>query len=146
MRVTEAMTFDNYDADPRFGSKKPYRFGSRKQSCGDNIYFRCIGGHAWNQRDSFHSGFDGTPNLNHVAKDTGVDRVLVSNDFIYFGGYGPKFPDELRKFNGIDVCKSGIGYSCFDQQALIKAFVAWIRTLGDAGYQAAPYEWRSLRG
>ena len=39
MQVTETMTFDEFGADPRFESKKPYRNGSRKQSCGDNIYF-----------------------------------------------------------------------------------------------------------
>jgi len=45
MRVTESMTFDEYDRDPRFASKKPCRTGSQKQSCGDNIYFRnAVGG------------------------------------------------------------------------------------------------------
>src|SRR5262245_55608098 len=39
MRVTDTKTFRAYDADPRFESKKPYRRGSRKQSCGDNIYY-----------------------------------------------------------------------------------------------------------
>lgn len=34
MRITESMTFDEYSRDPRFESKKPYRNGSRKQSCG----------------------------------------------------------------------------------------------------------------
>ena len=42
MRVTEVITFDEYSEDPRFEPKKPYRRGSRKQSCGDNIYFRDI--------------------------------------------------------------------------------------------------------
>jgi hypothetical protein len=146
MRVIEAMSFTAYDADSRFASKKPYRFGSRKQSCGDNIYFQDQTKHVWHQRDSFHSQPDGTPNPNHIARDTSVNRVLVSSDFVYFGGYGPKFPGELRGFKGRDICHSGIGYSCIDQQELIEAFVAWIRSLGEAGYQAAPFEWKSLRG
>ena len=33
MRVTEVMTLDEYALNPRFESKKPFRNGSRKQSC-----------------------------------------------------------------------------------------------------------------
>src|SRR5689334_12341835 len=55
MRVTEQLTFDQYNADPRFERKKPIRRGSRKQSCGDNIYYRANKDGGWCQRDSFHS-------------------------------------------------------------------------------------------
>ena len=146
MSVTEALTFQEYDADPRFNRKKPFRYGSRKQSCGDNIYVHVGAARGWAQRDSFHSKPDGSQNPEHVTRDTGVNRVLVSEDFVYFGGYGPAFPGSLRSFHGQDVCKSGIGRSCFDQPALLQAFVTWIRSLGVTGYQAAPYEWRTLRG
>ena len=39
MRVTETTTFDGYAKDARFEAKTPFRLGSRKQNCGDNIYF-----------------------------------------------------------------------------------------------------------
>ena len=51
MRVTETTTFDDYATDARFEAKKPFRMGSRKQSCGDNIYFRDTLGGDWCQRD-----------------------------------------------------------------------------------------------
>lgn len=145
MRVTEILRFEEYDADPRFQEKKPYRFGSRKQSCGDNIYYRAQNGAAWGQRDSFHSKPDGSPNPDHIARDTGVDRVLISHDYVYFGGNGPRFPSALHDAQGRDVCKSGIGYSCFDDTELIERFVQWIRSFGVHGYQDAPFEWGTLR-
>ncbi|WP_448140957.1 Nmad2 family putative nucleotide modification protein [Stenotrophomonas sepilia] len=145
MRITEAMTFEAYDADPRFGSKKPYRSGSRKQSCGDNIYFRDAGGGAWQQRDSFHSRADGRLNPDHVARDTGVNRVLISSDFVYFGGEGPAFPRDLRDQKNRSLCKSGIGMTAFDDAQLMVKFERWIRGLQSSGYQGAPFEWLSLR-
>lgn len=146
MQITETMTFDEYEVDPRFESKKPYRNGSRKQSCGDNIYFRTTPVAAWQQRDSFHSRPDGSLNPEHVTRDTGVNRVLVSNDFVYFGGEGPEFPEELRDQQGRQLCKTGIGLTTFDEPQLIKNFELWIRSLGASGYQGAPFEWITLRG
>lgn len=145
MRVTEVMTFDRYSEDPRFVSKKPYRYGSRKQSCGDNIYFRDNPEADWQQRDSFHSLFDGTLNPEHVARDTGVNRVLISNDFVYFGGDGPAFPEDLKDHQGRALCKSGIGLTTFDDEQLIANFERWIRWLNVRGYQCAPFEWLTLR-
>jgi hypothetical protein len=140
MRITEVLNFQQYNSDPRFEKKKPYRTGSRMQSCGDNIYFRNGTNSNWVQRDSFHSNSDGTQNFDHTAIDTNVDRILISNEFVYFGGDGPHFPDIL-----IDVCKFGIGHSCINNTQLIEAFTCWIRSLGVLGFQSAPYEWRMLR-
>lgn len=145
MRVTESKTFDEYAADTRFQAKKPYRNGSLKQSCGDNIYFRASPNAAWQQRDSFHSLPDGSLHPQHVARDTGVDRVLISDDFIYFGGEGPRFPDHLKDSGNRPLCKSGIGLTTFDDPALISNFQEWIRGLGEFGYRGPPYEWLTFR-
>ncbi|MDO8347181.1 MAG: hypothetical protein Q7S85_04725 [Rugosibacter sp.] len=146
MRVSEVMTFDEYTADPRFDLKKPFRNGSRKQSCGDNIYFRQGPREAWQQLDSFHSQGNGTLNPQHVQRDTSVNRVLVSNNFVYFGGAGPKFSAELRDRDGRPLCKSGIGLTCFDDPQLLASLESWISRLGVRGYQGAPFEWLTLRG
>lgn len=145
MRVTEVMTFDEYSIDPRFASKKPFRFGSRKQSCGDNIYFRPTIYSAWQQRDSFHSLPNGAPNPDHIRRDTGTNRVLISSDYVYFGGQGPMIPDELRDVNGRSLCKHGIGFTAFDDQELVVSLEQWIRGLNKSGYQDAPFEWMTLR-
>lgn len=146
MRVEETMTFEAYDRDPRFTRKKPTRNGSRKQSCGDNIYFRDKPCSPWQQRDSFHSLPDGTTNPEHVKRDTGVDRVLISSDFFYFGGEGAQFPAELIDDRGRWLCKTGRGRSVFNDPGLMDKFEKWVRGLGETGYRGAPYEWFTLRG
>jgi hypothetical protein len=146
MRVTEAMTFDTYSRDTRFEAKKPFRRGSRKQSCGDNIYYRDTPESDWHQRDSFHSTEEGRLHALHVARDTGVNRVLISEDFIYFGGTGPAFPEDLQDENGKRLCKHGIGRSCFYDPQLSIDLERWIRSLDMRGYQGPPQEWISLRG
>lgn len=145
MRVTEEMTFDEYCLDPRFEFKKPLRNGSRKQSCGDNIYFRAAVGCDWQQRDSFHSRPDGSLNPDHVVRDTGVNRVLISEDFVYFGGEGPAFPNEMKDQQGRHLCKKGIGRTTFDDAQLIAIFEKWVRSFGVHGYQGVPFEWLTLR-
>jgi hypothetical protein len=146
MKVTETLTFDAYAADPRFLSKQPYRLGSRKQSCGDNIYFRADPTSPWQQRDSFHSRPDGHANPDHIRRDTGVNRVLVSQQFVYFGGEGPRIPEELTAPDGRKILKNGRGLSRFDGQEAVDSVEAWINSLGVSGYQGAPYEWITLRG
>ncbi len=146
MRVGEILTFDEYNADLRFEHKKPYRRGSRKQSCGDNIYYRDAASQIWLQRDSFHSNPDGTRHGNHVDIDTRIDRVLISQEFVYFGGEGPAFPSHLKDGKGRPICKSGRGQLKFDNPILITAFEDWYQSLGVKGFQGAPFEWISTRG
>lgn len=145
MRVGEALTWDQYSTDPRFRSKQPFRRGSRKQTCGDNIYFRTNAHSPWQQRDSFHSRADGSADPEHVKRDTGVDRVLVSQEFVYLGGEGPYLPD-LHDKDGRPLCKHGIGHSKFCDPVLIEAFVTWLRGLGVMGFKGVPFEWLTLRG
>ncbi len=145
MRVTEILTFEEFNNDPRFEAKKPFRQGSRRQSCGDNIYYHDVDGISRLQRDSFHSRDDGSINYAHLNKDTKTDRVLISNDFVYFGGQGPKIPEDLKSGGSTTVIHSGIGYSTFTDQQLIKAFEEWLASLRVEGYQGVPYEWISIR-
>lgn len=145
MQISEIMPFTAYDADPRFSSKKPYRRGSRKQSCGDNIYYRNPSNTRWLQRDSFHTSADGSPRADHVRRDTGVNRVLVSNRFVYFGGEGPRIPTKLIAADGRALSKVGIGYIVFEDPSFIAEVERWISSLGDQGYQGPPFEWITLR-
>jgi hypothetical protein len=142
MRVTEALATANYWNDPRFQKKQPMRRGSRKQSCGDNIYFPAADG--WGQLDSFHSHDDGSPNEDHIARDTGTNRILISDEFVYFGGEAPEFPAALRNFNGIDICKRGMGQKKIEDPEFIENFEAWFATLGSR-VEGFPLEWQTLR-
>jgi hypothetical protein len=146
MRVTDILSFREYDADARFQAKKPFRSGSRKQSCGDNIYYRDAADERWLQRDSFHTAADGSPQASHIARDTGVDRVLASDKFIYFGGEGPRISSRLKAKDGRPLAKSHMGYYVFDDEDFIKKVEAWVCSVGDPGYQGPPFEWITLRG
>ncbi|WP_280553016.1 hypothetical protein [Halomonas sp. 25-S5] len=113
MKVSEKVSFQNYWDHERFSLKKPVRNGSRVQMLGDNIYHIDQNG-SWVQEDSHHSNPDGTPNIENLNRDTGkTDKVLISNQFLYFGdsaiaidlasiGYG-----RVRNYKKIRLSQSG---------------------------------------
>lgn len=137
MRVTEVLTFSEYWSDARFQQKKPYLIGSRKQRYGDNIYFQDRITGKWYQENSHHSRSDGQPNLKNVVHDTQVNQVLVSTDFMYWGGTAPMIPDALCH----DLCKKGPGHKSNFAEGFAEQVVAWIRSQNDAGFAGAPLDW-----
>ena len=138
MRVTEAMSFDDYWADSRFLRKRPDMHASVKKAFGDNIYYRDSDTSPWRQLDSHHSHVNGTQNNRNVRNDTQVNRMLVSNDFIYWGGSGPEVPT----FRGVTVCHTTQGHSYNFPTEVVEDFVAWLRSLDDSGYCGIPLEWQ----
>lgn len=110
------------------------------QAVGDNIYHRdpVLGG--WIQENSLHSFGDGTPNPKNIVHDTRVDRVLVAEDFAYWGGSGPAIPQDLRSFQGEDVVAGRSHRSVFSS-AHATATVDWLRSLGPRGYKGRPLNW-----
>ena len=136
MRVTEAMTFNEYWRDPRFYEKRPDLHASIRKAFGDNIYHRNGTTGKWHQEDSHHSCEDGTPNSRNVARDTRVNRVLVSDDFYYWGGNGPEIPITFRK----DVCKEGPGHKRNLSVEIVAKCIMWLRSF-ERGYRGDPLEW-----
>ncbi|KEQ55317.1 hypothetical protein [Sphingobium chlorophenolicum] len=141
MKVTETTDFRSYWGDPRFTRKRPLRRGSRKQSCGDNIYFRSDDDSRWLQMDSFHTNPDGSLRPEHVNRDTGTDRVLISNDYYYFGGEGPHIPAQFRDASRYDLCRKVRQRKRLDDDDWIAEFIGWLRTFGDPGYYGRPLDW-----
>ena len=141
MRVTEVMPFNRYWSDPIFQQKKPNLRGSKKQAFGDNIYYRNKVTGEWHQEDSHHSYPNSTPNRKNIENDTKIDRVLISNDYIYWGGEGPQIPAGYRFFCGFDLCKAGVGHKCRFPDHMVTNFVDWIRSLGYQGYCRTPLDW-----
>ena len=137
MRVTEAMSFEEYWDDPRFRRKRPDMCSSKKMAFGDNIYFRESETGKWCQLDSHHSYVDGTRNDHNVVNDTQVNRVLVSDEFVYLGGSGPVVPE----FRGESVCHRTQGHRCRFAFDVSDQAIAWIRGLNESGYSATPLEW-----
>jgi hypothetical protein len=144
MRVTQKLTYDEYWEDPRFSIRRPRSNGSLKQAFGDNIYHRDEAGD-WVMERSHHSLYDGTPNPKNLCTDTRGDAVLVSDDFLYWGGGGPAVPSRFRSFNGVDVCV-GRGYAWRPfEPMLVRALVAWLTAFDERGYLGVPEAWTSGR-
>lgn len=139
MRVTETLTFDEYWSDSRFRSKRPNVAGSEKQAFGDNIYHRAADG-TWRQDDSHHSNADGTVNHLNVAHDTKAPRVLIGDDFVYWGGSGPDVPARFRNYEGVDICHIR-GHKCRFPEKLVLEFDQWMQELTESGYVGEPLDW-----
>ena len=136
MCVSEAMPFDQYWNDPRFLGKRPFMYGSMESAYGDNIYSRDPSTKEWRQIDSHHSYDDWSLNPNNVRRDTKADRVLISEEFIYWGGDGPT----VSSFGGHNLrCRRG-HKSNFPPE-VVQDFISWIRGSGDRGYRGSPKGW-----
>jgi len=142
MRITQSMTFNQYWNDPRFQRKKPNLRGSKKQAFGDNIYVRASDTSKWNQENSHHSYADGSPNQSNIDNDTQTDRVLVSEDFVYWGGVGPEIPDRFLDYgpNHVSICVNRNHKNQFPAE-FIESFIGWIRSLNEKGYSGEPSDW-----
>ena len=139
MRVTEKMTFNEYWQDSRFQKKHPDMHASIRNAFGDNIYHRNDATGKWIQANSHHSLEDGTSNCRNIDHDTRVDRVLVSDDFIYWGGHGPDIPISFRR----EVCKGRPGHKCNFSVEIVAKCIEWLRSF-EKGYRGDPLEWDRL--
>jgi hypothetical protein len=143
MRVTGTLTFNQYWNDPRFQSKKPNLQGSKKQAFGDNIYRKDEGTNQWHQANSHHSLTDGSPNPSNVTADTATDRVLVSDDFVYWGGSGPELPPRFLNYGPQHVSLRVVrNHKNAFPFGFVEEFIAWIRSLNQKGYMGDPLDWR----
>ena len=86
---------------------------------------------------------DGSANQSNVVADTTADRVLISDDFVYWGGSGPPLPKKFLSYGtqGISLC-AGRGHKNNFPPALVQEVTAWIRSLNVNGYAGEPLDWR----
>lgn len=139
MRISEIMDFDAYWQDPRFIAKRPNLRGSRMQQFGDNIYHRGSDGE-WIQENSRHSKDDGSPEARHMVRDTKSERVLLGDEFVYFGGNGPAIAASLRNDYGFDLVHDRPAYRRNFTDEQVAATVEWVRSL-EPGVQGRPHDW-----
>lgn len=139
MEVEEVMTYASYWADARFRRKRPRMQATTKYMVGDNIYHEEDG--RWVQEDSLHSNPDGSTNLDHLNKDTDVDRVLVSSDFCYWGGSGLEIPEHLRSSHYKNPWYMGRAHRNHFEEELRSEIVDWLRRQPSRGYKGKPSGW-----
>lgn len=123
MVVTADITFDDYWSDTAFAQRRPKRNGSLKKLVGDNIYHRDAIDTPWQQEDSVHSLQDGQQCALNTTHDTRVNRVLLSNRFIYFGSAAALVPQGVR--NAMNYPKNSRDYRIFDAEAA-RPLINWL--------------------
>ncbi len=131
MRITEVLSLDEYWRDHRFQSKKPQEAGCWKEACGDNVYSWDPLTNEWIQDEaSYHCDYG-------PCHDARTDRVLISEDFIYWGGDGPPIPPE---FGGVDVLCSTQGHKCKFPDHTVRAFGMWFEQIHEKGLCGKPLD------
>lgn len=141
MQVEETLSTEAYWHDERFQKKKPIISGSWKTACGDNIY-EPLGNGNWHQLNSYHSQDDGSPNEPHILRDTAVQRILISQRYIYYGAEGPILPHNFLAGGENDLLRSKRGYSRIQEIDTIEEFETWFVSLEKTGFQGVPWDWK----
>jgi hypothetical protein len=139
MRVTEVSRFDDYWNDARFACKKPVMNGSLKKAYGDNIYHHDVRGN-WLQDDSHHTMPDGSVNEVNLLRDTGTtDRVLISNDFYYWGRNCITLPPDLVRSLTIGVGQRRL------EAAVVQKVIDYVDSLDqEKGYLGDPLKFHKF--
>lgn len=97
MKVNRILTYNEYWTSEEFQFKKPVLNGSLKQMYGDNIYFYDKDAKEWHQENSHHSYEDGKINFHNLNRDTSCDKVLISEEFFYFGKEHQEIDESIKK-------------------------------------------------
>ena len=142
MKVDEILDFNGYWTEPRFLCKRPVLNGSLKQLYGDNIYHQRRG--HWVQEDSHHSLEGGQPNPKNLEPDTNVNRLLLAQQFVYYGASAIQIPARFRPdtATGRDICCSRQGHQVFSDD-LAEAVIDWLTSTGQWGLQGMPLEFEN---
>jgi hypothetical protein len=126
MQVTRSRSFDQYWSDEEFRSKRPVRHGSRRTMVGDNVYHRNPETKKWIQENCVHSQVSGEQDASNTNHDTRTDRVLISDEFYYFGSEAPVVPPRLLRQLGYRNQRGYRKFALDDCRALLE----WIKIEG----------------
>lgn len=140
MKITEdPVTFDEYFTDARFQAKIPdYRQRGSIHRRGDNIY-KPIGNGEYRQLRSRHSLRTGAENVETKKRDLSGERVLISNQFSYFGREAMNLPDDLQCLIATR------GHKCRFDESVQQQFLAFVKTLPN-GVRGLPLIWPESEG
>jgi hypothetical protein len=128
-KISEVLSIDEYGPDPRFAAKIPSAGEESWRRHGDNIYFRDSSAN-WRQRRNIHHASQ------HVGHDLGGKKVLVCEEFWYFGEDAPLLPSKF-----LTLCKKGPGHKCESSARVIAELVDWLAQF-DPAVIGLPYDAR----
>ena len=132
MKVSEIISFDEYWTDERFQIKKPLFNRSITFMYGDNIYHQNDG--KWCQEASHHSNEDGSINYENLNRDTSINRVLISEEFFYFGSNAIDIPQKFNELIGF-----GRNHRINENEILIHQFINFVQSENINGIHGLPY-------
>jgi len=141
MQVEQDLTFDKYWKDHRFKVKRPTKGADRVAELGDNIYKPSkdsVDGYV--QRWSAHSGpkgFGKTENPDTKQRDLKGKRVLISQNFTYFGSKPADLPKTL---NALIVARN---HTVNRSEDVIRPFLEFEKGHHGLGVLARPHQWTS---
>lgn len=133
-QVADVISFEEYWTDPTYASRRPAMESARIiDRVGDNIYQPVSGG--YRQLHSVHSKRNGPEDVGRKRTDLKGQHVLVCERFTYWGGAGPRLPDELR------FLVVGRGYRANLTTGQVDTVARWFANL-PGGVLGPPDEWR----
>lgn len=141
MRVSEAMGFDEYWHDARFAAKRPQIPGPKMRMVGDRTYRHNAESGQWLFELSMHylpPAAQG--NRDHVARDTKVDRLLLAQDFTYWGNTGPQIPAHL-----LGLFPNPRGQKCLEAGSLLTDLHQLVGLDKPLGVVGDPADWDNVR-
>lgn len=141
MIVSEKLSFDEYWKDARFDAKKPVLQSSRMFAFGDNIYHRETRSGDWCQVNSHHSYPTGRPNPTNIQTDTSEPFVLIAEQFTYYGGDGPLWPDDVIEAFGETIVVSR-SHRCNFSGSYKELVTQHLSKIGFLGFQGEPLDWK----
>jgi Nucleotide modification associated domain 2 len=92
---------------------------------GDNIYHTDPQTGKWLQENSVHSQPHGEQDLPNTEHDTQTDRLLISEEFFYFGENAPAAPPTLLQKIGY---RNGRGHRVYEKEDC-QRLLDWIKAL-----------------
>ena len=124
--VNEIVPMEVYGSEERFLVKRPVFRAETWQQVGDSVYYRNDSGD-WARRPSLHDA-------SHVKRDLSGKRVLLAQEFYYFGASAPSLPAALGA-----LVNPGRGHKRFTDGHLLSILESWLRSTFESGILGKPY-------
>ena len=134
MEVSETLTFDSYYGDSRFEKKKPSVYGSWREKCGDNMYYKDSQGEWVQHRTTFHhSAYNREQDVKHPV-------AFIAENFYYFGDKSVELPTKFQDLIWVrQGCKSN------HNPKTVEGFLYWLKSSFSPGNLGEPQDNKDAR-
>jgi len=135
MQVSEDMSFTDYWNDPRFSSKRPIVGAYKQKAVGDNTYRKDNG--VWKQEASMHFIPSRPKTYGNIDIDTKTDRILLGENFTYWGDKAPLLSEQ--HYNMFPIRNHKLEHSDEEKQSFFDQYI----NNGGQGLIGDPIDWKN---